>query len=170
MGAVDEDALVLDADGVHFEPIVAGLVRDIPGVDELGDPSVGGPDQVVRRDSGVRVLKPGDGAVVGLLGVMNDDVADVVAVARPVGLVVVAVLGGIGWIGLGVCGRGETAGQPDRALRLIGRLRCGRRPRSQRQCDHQDGRGWRSMSGHVRYSSQRRDPADYQEQRRTSPS
>jgi hypothetical protein len=117
---------VLDADGMHVEPVVAGLVRDVLGMDELGDLTVGGPDQVVRRDSGVRVLEPGDGSVVALLGVMDDDVTDVIAVAWPVGLVVVAVRGRPGRVGPGVSGRDETAVQPGWTLRLIGHLHCTR--------------------------------------------
>jgi hypothetical protein len=76
----------------------------------------------VGADVGVRVLELRERRAVGLLGVVDDGVADVEPVGRPVGEVVVAIVGGIGAV-LRVRRREELAVEPARALGS-GRLRA----------------------------------------------
>ena len=82
---------MLDADRVHVEPVVAGVERDVAGRYQLGDLTVGGVDEVMRRHPAARPAKGAHRRGVGLLSVVDHDVADVVAVAEPIGPVVVAV-------------------------------------------------------------------------------
>ncbi len=87
-----QEALVLDADGLGVDVPVARVPGDVPGPHVLGDVTVGRADRVVPAHVGGVGHQP-EGLVVGLLGVVDDDVVDPL-VARPVGQVVVAVVAG----------------------------------------------------------------------------
>jgi hypothetical protein len=120
--ALDRHPLVLDPDRVTVHVPVAGVPRHVLVAHHVHHGAVRRADQVVAADGAGGVAEHRHGGVVGDLGVVDHDVADVQPVVRPAGEVEVAVVARV--LGVVPLVGGQQVDAPE-----VGRAVEGARPR-----------------------------------------